>query len=309
MILRRVSKHSIFGYITRWAVLTYIIGALLGASGTAADPQTTKTFSFAVLGDNRPGGQQIAPSNTFIKIMKELSALKPEFVINTGDFVDGSKDAPHYQKQADAVKKLLSELKIRMFIAPGNHDIRSTETSAIFEREFNRHYFSFDHENSHFIVLSTQVPGESGRITGAQRNWLERDLEKSRNAEHKFVFYHQPLWPVDGHINSSLDIQPKERDDLARLFRKYRVDATFAGHEHLFHYTDKDGVKEYITGGAGAGLYRTREGGFGGFHHYLWVTVSPGGVRVMVVLPGKKFNPSQPPKDSWLTPEKANSVK
>ena len=53
--------------------------------------------------------------------------------------------------------------------------------------------------------------------------WLEKELEKAKNSDFIFVFVHEPLYPVGGHIGSSLDRYPEERDKLANLLRKYNA--------------------------------------------------------------------------------------
>lgn len=302
--------------------LRFVVGllsaaTLLGALPLALQARTahapmsggkaSRTFCFAVFGDNRPGGHAIETTPTFRRIMSELSALKPDFVVNTGDLVDGETDTTRYQEQMDAVKKVVKASGLKLYVAPGNHDIKNKETLAIFQRTVDESYFSFDHDGSHFIIISTQIPGEQARITGAQLEWLENDLKSHQSENHRFVFYHQPMWPVGLHIGSSMDVYPKDRDNLAELFKKYRVDAAFAGHEHLFHYTDKNGLVEYITGGGGAGLYHTLVGDYGGYHHYLWVTVSPHQVRVQVVRPGHGFRGTSSPPGTWMTPTYANT--
>ena len=264
------------------------------------------SFSFVVLGDNRPGGSAIEPTDAFKGILREVSPLQPDFVVNTGDIVCGVKDAVKYRQQVEAFQRVVKDAGLKMYVAQGNHDVRGRATLDVFEKLVNPSYFSFGHKGCHFIILSTCVPGEDGRITGQPLLWPQRDLEAPRPAAQTFVFYRAPLWPAGAHIGSSQDAHSADRDNLARLLRKYHAAALFAGHEHLFHYTARDGLKEYICGGGGAGLVRTREGGYGGYYHYLWVTVTPEGVDVRVVLPGKGFRPENAKKGSWLSPEQAN---
>ncbi len=137
--------------------------------------------------------------------------------------------------------------------------------------------YSFDYGPARFIVLDTET--EEGRVGARQFEWLRERLA-SAGPRHVFVALHRPLFPVDGHIGSSLDAHPSERDRLHALFAAHHanIKGVFQGHEHLYHFEERDGVPYYIVAGAGAELYVPPE--LGGFHHYLLVDVDAAGVSV-----------------------------
>ena len=58
------------------------------------------------------------------------------------------------------------------------------------------------------------------------------------------------------------------------------IRGVFSGHEHLYSYQERDGIRYYTSGGAGAPLYAAPERG--GFHHFLRVSVN--GTHVEVSL-------------------------
>ena len=102
-------------------------------------------------------------------------------------------------------------------------------------------------------------------ITKEQIAWLDDDLTaaENRGLAHAFLFWHGPVYYVDGHISKA----PAEL--ITALNKHPIVSAIFAGHEHLVAYTHIDrsrisGVthpfEEFISGAAGAELYRAEAG-------------------------------------------------
>lgn len=49
--------------------------------------------------------------------------------------------------------------------------------------------------------------------------------------------------------------------EITRLFSKYNVTAVFAGHDHLYYRTKRDGVYYVISSGAGASIYKLKREG------------------------------------------------
>jgi hypothetical protein len=168
-------------------------------------------------------------------VARELDSLKikPEFLIQTGDFFHGAKGTDIESESAFAFKNFKENLKIPFFIAKGNHDTRSYyEKNAlpVFSRESGseilRSYYSFNKANCHFIMLDCTDENPDNQIS-----WLENDLmvtKKSSRIEHIFVAGHYPLWIVA----RAGFTRPEFSNAVASLLAKYRVDAYFCGHTH-----------------------------------------------------------------------------
>lgn len=277
----------------RLLCLMVAITSLMAVS-MAADTPADKQFTFVVFGDNRPNQPSHAQPETFKKILKEIDALNPAFAVNTGDSIYGSSNRERLRQQyADYTKTVRSLLRAKVYLALGNHEILGSRANQeFFAKELGAPYYSFDYGGSHFVVLDSELVGEAGRITGKQLEWLKEDLEKSRAARHKFVFFHRPMYAVDGHLGRCLDMYPDDRDALHALFVRSRITAVFAGHEHLFHEQVKNGVRYIITGGAGAFLYPSIKGG-GDFHHFIVVSVDGDKVEMKVVKPALRGKPAE----------------
>ena len=281
-----------------------LVAAVFASCAVGADNQASQSsFTFAVFGDNRPATSDGAQPQPFREVLKTMSAFNPDFAVNTGDCIYGSADAARlraqYQEYMEMVKSLLDK---KCYLALGNHEIRGSKTcQAFFEKELGSLYYSFDQGDSHFIVLDSEVVGQTERIIGNQLEWLKQDLYKSRAARFKFVFLHEPLYPVDGHRGSSMDRYTKERDALHALFVRNRITAVFVGHEHLFSARKTNGVMYIITGGGGAPTYPSTEG-FGDFYHFVLVSVAGDKLEMKVVKPAINGKPQEVlPVSDFLT--------
>ena len=264
--------------IARGAALLVLLAAPLAAQTAAGEVR------FTVFGDNRGERDGHQPS-VFGTLVRKMTALRPDFVIGTGDYIYGSGSQDGLRAQWNEFFRFMEPLqtyKQTYFApAPGNHEISGGSGRRLFLEYFKRFYFSFDWAGSHFVILDTETPGQESRIAGEQLEWLTRDLNAARNAAHTFVALHRPLFPVGSHRGDSLDKYPQERDALHALFVRHGVDCVFEGHEHFYHHQTRDEVQYIITGGGGAPLYARPDKG--GFHHFLYVTADQKRYKMEIV--------------------------
>ncbi len=251
-----------------------------GGNGSKED-----TFSFAVIGDSQPRGTFGQPS-VLKKIIDEVNDTDIAFVIHLGDRIQGSKDAEIVKKQYEEFFAVIAGLKIKIYYVAGNHDIKKMKTNEqIYNQLFGQPYYSFSYKNSFFIVLDTEVVGQEASIEGNQMQWLKNELEKSRKYSNVFVFMHRPLFsvlfPKKNHLHF---ISQKHRDNLVAIFRQYGVTTVFAGHEHLYHSGQWDGLHQIISGGAGAPFHFYPSGNF---YHYIKVTVDKRQITIKAIPVGE----------------------
>ncbi len=234
------------------AVLGTLIFCLAGTGLRAEVP------SFAVIGDTHVGLSEEA-FQTFLSMMdkKEIALL-----FHTGDAIQ----RPGNEKEWERFFQLTGSRRI-VHIAPGNHDFNTFGSLRTYLRVVNKPpYYSFSIEDTQFIILCTELPGEPSRIAGKQLAWLSAELQKP--FAFRMVFLHRPLFPAPIARGYGLDRHPYERDHLHDLFKTGGVSVVFAGHEHLFRRFEKDGVLYLATGGGGAPLIAFTEEQ-GGFFHYI----------------------------------------
>jgi hypothetical protein len=255
--------------------------------GAVISHSSSSDVTFAVFGDFRQARRDRPYPKVFSQMLREVKLVGPAFAVSTGDAYYGYGGS--FQRFRNEVEYFLSEIKslgIPVFNAVGNHEVTDEPDRERYVAErFGEFYGSFDVGNLHFIVLNTEEKGREGAVTGDQLEWLEKDLHANRDAAHIFVFLHRPLFSaVDPEFVTGKSFRDrKERDALHALFERYKVRIVFAGHEHLYSDTVRDGVRYIIAGGGGSPLYRPADEG--GLFHYLIVKVRESEVSVNVLQP------------------------
>ena len=224
------------------------------------------SFSFAVFGDNH--NNEIVFGDLLKKVKQDKSVV---FAINCGDFVySGTKE--EYLKYL----KTITGLGIKVYNVPGNHDLAAGGWKN-YEKYMGPYYYSFDHGNSHFIVLNNAFKVSFG---AGQFSWLKSDLANTKK-EHIFVFMHRPTFdPTEIYAGYTMS-GAKVVQELMQLFSKYKVDYVFAGPVHGYAREKRDGVTYIVTGGAGAPLHLPAN--FGGFNNYVKISVDGNKVMDRVV--------------------------
>ena len=238
------------------------------------------SFRFAVVGD-RTGG---CVAGIFPEIIDEVKLFDPDFVMCVGDLIHGyTSDTMSLHAQWDTLIGMVEQLACPFYYVAGNHDIYNETDRAIYEtRTGVKRYYSFDYTNSHFIILDNTMtywspPQEMGE---EQMQWLEKDLQKNKDADNIFVFYHIPTYLYA--------LEDDTTEPLMELFDKYGVRAVFTGHHHQYSYYNRNAV-EYINVGSSGGSTGTLDFGRGHFYHYLFVTVKGGENSIAVVRKDNVF--------------------
>jgi hypothetical protein len=160
----------------------------------------------------------------------------------------------------------------------GNPDISESNSSNNNSNmnEGTKLYYGFEFKGIYFVILDAYERGYWGLIKAEELQWLEKILERLKD-EKVFVFLHPPVYSVlnpdcvtDGSLHVSFSSK-KNQDYIKELFKKFKVDGVFGGHEHLFDKQKVDDTEYIITAGAGAPLYASKEKG--GFYHFLKINV------------------------------------
>jgi hypothetical protein len=224
---------------------------------TAPPPAEEKTsFSFAILGDT----QRFDPGNAGGSLQKAVKSIEEKnvgLVVTEGDLLGSCDGKSGCEKKLGEWKNTLGSLYSKTYEMMGNHDRTGGDNAdALWQKFFDlpqngpdgykELVYSFDHENSHFVVLNSEKPDEHA-VDKAQRDWLEKDLQDSQK-DNKFVFFHEPAYPVSSKIDESLDADASDRDALWQIFKDQKVTAVFNGHEHIQSRRKVDGVYQFVFG-------------------------------------------------------------
>ncbi len=254
----------------------------------ALEDSDSKEYSFIVFGDFRPLRRDRPYHEGVLKTLKEIEMIKPDFVISTGDAYYGYGGTfERFRNEIDYFVAMSRQISVPFFNVLGNHELGGGGMRKDYVKQrFGNTYGSFDYGNSHFIILNTEEKGKEGTIMDEQLEWLKKDLERNRKAKNIFVFMHRPMFSViDPDLLFRKSFKDKmNRDLLHSIFKEFNVKAVFAGHEHLYSETVKDGIRYIVTGGGGSPLYQSPRGG--GFFHYIIVSVKGNDIKFDVILPG-----------------------
>lgn len=173
--------------------------------------------------------------NDFVAEMN--NRVKPELVVILGDLVEDDGKV-NDKNNIDYVVKILKKLECHVYYVAGNHDLKSiSEDELTTSFNYKRLYYSFDSGSFHFIVLFSRVlEDKSIWIPDEQKEWLEKDLEKSD--KQSIIFVHHGLadqnltgnpW-FEGRPQNCLIANRKEIRDI--LFASNKVVASFNSHLH-----------------------------------------------------------------------------
>jgi hypothetical protein len=180
-----------------------------------------------------------------------------DFAITLGDnFYSRGMESPSDPRWQTWWEDLYGPLGITFYAALGNHDWGFPDSPAaeiLYSRDSKSwrmpaSYYTFTAGAVQFFALDTQ----SVALSEKQLAWLDRELSQSR-APWKIVYGHHPIYSGGNY---------EERPDLiAQLLPvlRSRADAYICGHDHnLQVLRPESGVRFYVAGAGGAGLYDLR---------------------------------------------------
>lgn len=198
------------------------------------------------------------------KLIDKINKEKPDISICLGDLIEDTfnheKDIINYTY----IWNKLKNIQVPFYSVIGNHDLRTMNSRKEIEEimKYENATFSFDLNDYHFIILTTDIRedlgGNDGGIYKAQCmsekeiEWLKQDLEK--NKLPCIIFTHFGLaedkqvgnyWfesnPEDGLMNNRKQIKEIiNKDD--------NIIAIFNGHQHWTKQINENGKNYYIVG-------------------------------------------------------------
>ncbi len=260
-------------------------------------PAKERPFRFAVWGDSR--------TNPFAhhSVVLQMAKSHPEFAVNVGDVVGHGADWPTWATQYFLPMGAFAAT-VPTYIAIGNHEYggygygnRVQTFEYYVDQPGNEYYFSFNYAGSHFVFLDPNGSDDHDIPPGSpQYAWLVKDLssEASRNADWRFVFFHEPPYSENWDLGGYYDGEQLLREHVVPLLEKYNVTMVFSGHTHDYErgqWPKGSGPYYVITGGGGARLDDLKFKEWPQIdvtafaYHFCVLDVTPDSVHYRAVLP------------------------
>lgn len=290
-------------------------GAAIGTATpwTAAPVAEPETLRFAVIGD-RTG---LARPGVFEQAMNQIGWMRPEFVINAGDLIEGyTDDKAEIAGEWDHIKQAVASLGVPFFYVPGNHDLGTDAELQVWRERHGSSYYAFEYKNVLFLCLDTEDPPMpmSPEMSKQFRGVLKAlatdpvNTEKAINAQLAQVNKSRALETtgVNGARFSDAQVDFARRtlaahrnvrwtfvlmhkpawtlnsaafDKIEAMLadRKYTV---IAGHNHYYRHEVRKGRDYFQMGTVGA---ISHQEGPGKMDHLAWVTVDKTGPHYALV--------------------------
>jgi 3',5'-cyclic-AMP phosphodiesterase len=194
----------------------------------AAAQPGPNAFHFVIMGD-RTGE---AERGIYESVWAEAAGTRPAFVVTTGDTIQGLNDSTANAEWEDVQKIIAPYRRYSLYLAPGNHDIWSEASEALF-RKYAGHaaHYGFDYGPAHFTILDNS---RSDQLSSDELAFLREDLKAHTAQKWKFVISHRPSWILNA-------VTGNPGFELHQLARRYGVQYVIAGHVHeMLHYKLED---------------------------------------------------------------------
>ncbi|MBN1475431.1 metallophosphoesterase [Candidatus Sumerlaeota bacterium] len=276
-------------------LLTMAIAACLSGCQSLAPPEpepwANNEVRFIVFGDsqfNHPG--------TFERMVHEANLLRPDFVIQVGDLIQGyHRDIPRLREEWERYQFQISPLTVPFYPVPGNHDVITPESAELYGEVWgeDRYVYSFDTGPVHCIVLDTFHGDDDDTLGEWQIEWLTNDLREfaasngglgSEELERHaiFLFMHSPLWRYEPSDDPASGRSVWER--VQPMLTPYPVRMVFAGHTHECVWEERGGIQCVVLNSSGHMETHAERAGL--FHEMIHVSVIDGDVQASVIPAG-----------------------
>ena len=261
-------------------------------------------FTFAVFSD-LTGGER---DRVFEVAVAQLNLLRPEFIVNVGDLVEGGSDDPaEWHRQWNSFDDRANRAKAPIFYAGGNHDLTGELARKVWEERLGPRYYHFVYKNVLFLVLDTedntpermaeieqkrleavevytklngpeafaqteyaQMPERTaGTIGSEQRDYFIEVLEANPEVTWTFILMHKPAWEKEDEE----ELHGYRRSSL----KNQTLYGLFYGHTHVYNYQQRQG-RDYINLATTGGEQFPEKGP--SMDHLLLVTVDDDGIEI-----------------------------
>ena len=197
------------------------------------------------------------------KLIDKINTEKYDIAICLGDLIE---DTNNHDKDIINFKHIwnkLKKIKIPFYSVLGNHDLRTMNSRSELERimDVESNTFSFDFNNYHFIILSTDIReclnkddggiSKTHYISNNEIKWLKADIKK--NNLPCLIFTHFGIAEDDMKDNYWFSKEPESallsnRKELKQIINDNNIIGVFSGHQHWTKKIKENNINYYIVG-------------------------------------------------------------
>lgn len=209
----------------------------LGAAGTAlgveAGSPNARAFTFATINDIHLSD---AASTTLLDtaVARINADSRVRFVVVLGDLATIGK-----MDELNLAKASLSQLKIKYFVVPGNHDVALDPKNPFdnYQEVFNELRWSFEENGWAFIGFnSCELAMSDVTVAPEEVAWLNKRIEAIGPEQPVALFCHHPLNP------NTKAYRVKNADEILGLFKGHKLRLVASGHWHGNQVESRDNV-------------------------------------------------------------------
>lgn len=184
---------------------------------------------------------------------------EPELVFHVGDLAQEYPGSRFFDTGRRAAVTQFEDSGMEVNFAAGNMDIGDKPDPTVpagwvepgflkrWDEDFGKSFYSRTEDDTHFVVLNSQIMNTTLPEAIEQREWVEADL--AAHASHRiFLFMHLPPYLVDEDepgLGSYDVLDNPDRTWLLDLCRRYEVEALFSGHTHFQIFNRAGGTRLY----------------------------------------------------------------
>lgn len=203
-------------------------------------PLKPHSVRFAAIGDMGTGNKR--QYQTAAKMREWREKFPFEFVIMLGDNIYDGHTPQDFVKKFEKPYQPLLEAGVKFYATLGNHD----KPNDRFYQPFNmngQQYYTYKKGHVRFFALDTTY------MNPQQLTWLEKELQNA-GTDWIICYFHHALYSSAGFHGSATEL----RTLLEPLFVKYKVQAVFSGHDHVYERVKPQNGVQYFTEGASGAL-------------------------------------------------------
>jgi hypothetical protein len=294
---------------------------------TTLQPRDAGGHQFLCYGDSCSGVPDTLHAANLALVNAVASRLSPppEFVAFLGDEIAGlTRDIASLRNQwhnwLNREMSWITKSTIPLYHVASNHTTYDEASEKVF-REVLSHLprngppgqeglTYYVRRGNLLLVFINTSNASAGGDGWAESEWLERILSEHHDAPYKFVFGHQPAYPVNGCSGECMrELAPEAARLLWQCLVRHRVVAYICSHLLAFDVQVHQGVLQILSAGSGTAHLLPNE-----YLHCVQMAIDAKALRYQVidttgtVREWLNWPPHLPPARTWSEPRTESSL-